>query len=74
MSNLDITLPEVKAKHDTKIYYDYYTNDLCIDVYTEFEDIILSLDMTLAFVECYKVLIDCLNDFGQFYSSDSYTS
>jgi len=33
-NNIDIELEEFKVHHTTKVFYDYYTNDLCFDVYS----------------------------------------
>lgn len=59
-------MDEFRVEHVSKIRYDLYTNDLCIDVYSQIEDFKIKMDLTMAFIECYKVLVDCLNDFGQF--------
>mmetsp|Transcript_18062 Transcript_18062/g.30812 ORF Transcript_18062/g.30812 Transcript_18062/m.30812 type:complete len:90 (-) Transcript_18062:354-623(-) len=61
-------------EHASQIYYDFYTNDLCLDVYSQIEDFTVQTQVTTAFIECYKVLVDCFNDFGQFYLGDTETT
>ena len=48
-----------------------YTNDLCFDIYSTIDDFKLTLSMTTAFVECYKTLVECLFDYGQFVMNDN---
>ena len=69
--NVDTTLDEFSIQHKTQVFYDLYTNDLCIHIFSQIEEFKLQLVLTLAFIECYKVLIDCFTDFGQYYATDN---
>ena len=50
--------------------WDRYGNYLCMDNFFQIEDFSLTVDVTQRFGECYKVLIDCFMDFGQFPEGD----
>ena len=63
-SELLIDLNNMELSHVTNLFYSFYTNDICIDIYSQIGDIDLGLTLDLAFLECYTVLIDSINDFG----------
>ena len=44
---------------------------LCFDIYTEVEEYQFLVDMSLRMIECYKTLVDCFFDFGQWSTNDS---
>lgn len=43
-------------------------------MYTYVDDFIMRVEQTFQFVQCYKVLVNCLNDFGQWFASDTTTT
>ena len=49
-------------------------NMLCFDVYTEIEEYQFKIDMTLQMIECFKTVVDCFFDFGQYSSGDTSTN
>lgn len=69
-----IELEETELSHTTAIKYWSYQNDLCIDIYSSISDFLFIVDITMAFVECSKNLIDNFDDFGQFAAWDSQSS
>ena len=53
--------------------YNIYSNDLCMDVFSEVTDIDVELMTEFSVLECEKNLIYCFDDYGQFGSSDGST-
>jgi len=61
---MTIELEETELSHTTSVKYWSYENDLCIDIYSSITDFMVIVDITTAFVECSKNLIDTFDDFG----------
>lgn len=73
-TQLQIDWPETYFKYVTGIHYNRYTNFLCLEMFTDVTDFILQVQHSFQFVQCYKVLVNCMNDFGQWFSSVSWNS
>lgn len=69
-----MVLDEFYISHVSAINYHMYKYVLCLDVYTESQEYSVLIKNDLKFVECYKTLVDCLLDFGQYASMDTETS
>jgi hypothetical protein len=68
---MNMDLSEFSVKWVTAIKYHLYKNNLCLDLYTGTDEYSVIILNNLRFVECYKTLVDCLFDWGQFASSDN---
>lgn len=64
-------LDEFYIRHVTSLNYHLFKNQLCLDVYTETQEYQVIIKNTLQLVECYKTLVDCFLDWGQFASGDT---
>ena len=73
-TQLVINWPETYFKYVTGIHYNRYSNFLCLEMFTDITDFIMTVEHSFQFVQCYKTLVNCLNDFGQWFSSDTTTT
>ena len=64
-------LPDFELKHVQSVNFEFYSNRLCLDLRSEIEDYIVSITQDMSLVECYKNLVDCFWDFGQFAYNDN---
>ena len=62
---------ETKIEHTTGFTYYMYENDLCFEVESKINNFEYTVELTTAYLECYKNLIASLDDFGQFSEWDS---
>ena len=62
---MKINLEQFEAGYVWSARWDRYGNFLCVENYYNLEDFAVGIDVMQRFGECYKVLIDCLLDFGQ---------
>ena len=69
-NQMEITLEQFELKYVWQADWNRYNNYLCIENFFEVEDFSVNVDVTQRFGECYKVLIDCILDFGQFPEGD----
>jgi hypothetical protein len=47
---------------------------LCLDIYSEIQEYSVIILNNLKLVECYKTLVDCIFDWGQFAKFDTVNS
>jgi len=71
---MTVEAEEFKVVHKTQFAYYTFTNDLCMDIYSEIDNFKLIAQMEVKIVQCNKILIDCMDDFGQFHANDISTS
>lgn len=69
-TNMVLEIEEFKMFHQTQFGYYTYTNDLCLDIFSEMDNFSVKSTMELKIIQCFKMLIDCFDDFGQFYMND----
>lgn len=67
-------LDEFYIQHVSSLKYHIFKTMLCMDVYTETQEYTIRVENNMRFVECFKVLVSCLFDFGQFAVDDSLTT
>ena len=67
-------LDEFYIQHVSSFKYHIFKTMLCMDVFTETQEYTIRIENNMKFVECFKVLVDCLFDFGQFAVDDSLTT
>lgn len=72
--NLNLNLPEFYIQHVSSFKYHLFKNMLCLDIFSEVQEYSVIIQNDIKFVECYKTLVDCLFDFGQYAKSDSLTT
>lgn len=58
----------------TGIHYNRYSNFLCFEMYSDITDFIAQVEQSFQFVQCSKVIVDCLSDFGQWWFNDFSTT
>lgn len=63
-------LDEFEIKQVQSFNYEFFSNMLCLDIYTEIEEYQVTVTQDMSLVECYKNIVDCFWDFGQFASDD----
>jgi hypothetical protein len=63
-AELSFDIVETELKHTTGFKYYIYENDLCMNIVTEITDFEYVTQMTTAYIECFKNLIDSFDDFG----------
>jgi hypothetical protein len=73
-TNMVLEFEEFKMFHKTQFAFYTYTNELCIDIFSEIDNFQIKSTLELKFIQCFKKLIDCFDDFGQFYMNDYPTS
>jgi hypothetical protein len=71
---MNLDLDEFAIKWTSDMNYHLYKNMLCLDVKTEIEEYSVLILNNLRFVECYKTLVDCFFDWGQFAKDDTSTT
>ena len=64
-------LDEFFVQHVSSLRYHIYKTMLCLDVFSEIQEYQILISNNIKFIECFKVLVDCLLDFGQFAVGDS---
>lgn len=69
--SLEIDIADFEVRHVSGILYNSQTNDMCMNVFSEIQDIVINVYQYLQLVECTKTLIDCLTDFGQYPKDDT---
>jgi len=47
---------------------------LCLDIFSEIQEYTILILNNLKMVECYKTIVDCIFDWGQFASADTVDS
>ena len=68
-------LQEFAIQYVQTIKYSTFSQILCMDIYTEIEEYQFIVQLfKLAFIQCYKVIIDCFFDFGQWSINDNFDS
>ena len=73
-NQLNAKMDEFFIRARTAFKYNLWMNMLCLDVSFETQAYAILIDMSTRFVECYKTLVDCFFDFGQFAKADTITS
>ena len=68
---MEINIADFEVRHVSGILYNSYTNDMCMNIFSEIEDIVINVYQYLQLVECSKTLIDSLTDFGQYPKLDT---
>lgn len=63
---MSFTLNEFYIQWSSAINYHIYKTMLCLDVKSEIQEYSVVIQNNIKFIECFKVLVDCLFDFGQF--------
>ena len=73
-SQFSIDWPETDFSWVTGVHYNRYSNYLCLEVYSEISSFIMTVEQVFQLVQCSKTLVDCFNDYGQFWLEDRSTS
>jgi hypothetical protein len=73
-NSMNFELEEFSAKFTTAFKYNIWMNMLCFDISTSVDEYKFLVDMSVRVIECYKVMVDSFFDFGQWSSSDNYSS
>lgn len=68
---MSLNLNEFYIQHASAINYHIYKTMLCLDVKSEIQEYQVIIQNNIKFIECIKVLVDCLFDFGQFAVTDT---
>jgi len=71
---MNFKLDEFYMRLNTSLKYHTWLNMLCIDIALETEPYKIAIDMSSKFAECYKTLINCFFDWGQFAKGDNINS
>lgn len=61
-----LRMPEKYFRVSTRVGYEYFSHLLCIDIWSELEEIVIEINQQLQFINCYKVLVGYIFDFGQY--------
>lgn len=72
--SMQLVLDEFYIRHVTSFKFHQFKNMLCLDVFTEIQEYQLLILNNLRIIECYKTLVDCIFDFGQFAAKDTQDS
>lgn len=59
-------MPEKSFKIATSVGYEYFSHLLCVDIYSQLDEITITLNQQVSFINCYKILVGYLFDFGQY--------
>jgi len=70
-NDITMNLDEFQVQMVSAIKFHTYLNMLCLDFYVETEAYTVVITMINKFAECYKTLVDCFFDVGQFQNRDN---
>ena len=73
-NSMNWKMDEFYIQAQTAFKYNIWMNMLCLDVSFQTQAYEILIDMSTRFVECYKTVVDCFFDFGQFAKADTITS
>ena len=68
-----MNMNEKALRLSSRVGYEYFTHMLCIDIWTELDEIVIDLNQKVQMISCYKNIIGYLFDFGQYAITESDT-
>jgi len=69
--SMTIDMDEFQVRHVTSLKYHMFEHMLCLDIFSEIQEYQILILNKLRLVECYKTLVDCIYDWGQFATEDN---